>query len=194
LFFTHIKSNIIMRIVLSTIPSPSPSLSLSLSLPLTLPLPPSHSPSPSLSFSLSFSLSLSYPARLRGRRRASAPTRGCSADAGLRPRLYNPRPHSHFLLFLSFAFGWSCGICLATPISTCKGRSVTSILRGILLRFLQSKNSRVVFILLDGVGHLSCSSLVFGEGTSTPSRNARNKKGLRTSQAVKRKSLGIQEF
>jgi hypothetical protein len=39
-----------------------------------------------------------------------------------RPRLYNPRPHSYFLLFLSFAFGWSCGICLATPILTCKGR------------------------------------------------------------------------
>jgi hypothetical protein len=39
-----------------------------------------------------------------------------------RPRLYNPHPHSYFLLFLSFAFGWSCGICLATPISTCKGR------------------------------------------------------------------------
>jgi hypothetical protein len=44
------------------------------------------------------------------------------ADAGERPRLYNPRPHSYFLLFLSFAFSWSCGICLATPISTCKGR------------------------------------------------------------------------
>jgi hypothetical protein len=38
------------------------------------------------------------------------------------PRLYNPRSRSSFLLFLSFAFGWSCGICLATPILTCKGR------------------------------------------------------------------------
>jgi hypothetical protein len=40
----------------------------------------------------------------------------------LRLCLNNPRPHSSFLFFLSFAFGWSCGICLATPISTCKGR------------------------------------------------------------------------
>jgi hypothetical protein len=39
-----------------------------------------------------------------------------------RPRLYNPHPHSSFLFFLSFAFGWSRGICLATPISTCKVR------------------------------------------------------------------------
>jgi hypothetical protein len=39
-----------------------------------------------------------------------------------RPHQFNPRPHSYFLLFLSFAFGWSCGICLAMPISTCEGR------------------------------------------------------------------------
>jgi hypothetical protein len=50
------------------------------------------------------------------------PIQRVRVDAGVRPRLYNPRPHSYFLLFLSFAFGWSCGICLATPISTCKGR------------------------------------------------------------------------
>jgi hypothetical protein len=37
---------------------------------------------------------------------------------------------------------------------------------------------------------LSCTSLVFGEGTSTPSRNARNKKGLRTPQAVKEEITG----
>jgi hypothetical protein len=42
----------------------------------------------------------------------------------------------------------------------------------------------------DGVGHLSCTSLVFGEGTSTPSRNGRDKKGLRTSQAVKEEITG----
>jgi hypothetical protein len=36
-----------------------------------------------------------------------------------------------------------------------------------------------------GVGHLSSTSLVFGEGTSTPSRNGRDRKGLRTPQAVK---------
>jgi hypothetical protein len=39
-----------------------------------------------------------------------------------RPRLCNPRLRYSFLLFLSFAFGWNCRICLATPISTCKGR------------------------------------------------------------------------
>jgi hypothetical protein len=37
---------------------------------------------------------------------------------------------------------------------------------------------------------LSCTSLVFGEGTSTPSRNGRNKKGLRTPQAVKEEITG----
>jgi hypothetical protein len=42
----------------------------------------------------------------------------------------------------------------------------------------------------DGVGHLSCTSLVFGEGTSTPSRNGRDKKGLRTPQAVKQEITG----
>jgi hypothetical protein len=42
----------------------------------------------------------------------------------------------------------------------------------------------------DGVGHLSYTSLVFGEGTSTPSRNGRDKKGLRTPQAVKQEIIG----
>jgi hypothetical protein len=42
----------------------------------------------------------------------------------------------------------------------------------------------------DGVGHLSSTSLVFGEGTSTPSRNGRDKKGLRTPQAVKEEITG----
>jgi hypothetical protein len=42
----------------------------------------------------------------------------------------------------------------------------------------------------DGVGHLSCTSLVFREGTSTPSRNGRDKKGLRTPQAVKQEITG----
>jgi hypothetical protein len=40
------------------------------------------------------------------------------------------------------------------------------------------------------VGHFSCTSLVFGEGTSTPSRNGRDKKGLRTLQAVKEEITG----
>jgi hypothetical protein len=40
------------------------------------------------------------------------------------------------------------------------------------------------------VGHLSSISLVFGEGTSTPSRNGRDKKGLRTPQAIKEEITG----
>jgi hypothetical protein len=42
----------------------------------------------------------------------------------------------------------------------------------------------------DGVGHLSSTSLVFREGTSTPSRNGRDKKGLWTPQAVKKEITG----
>jgi hypothetical protein len=57
------------------------------------------------------------PRTLCGRGRASART-----WKHPRPRLYNLRLCPSFLLFLYFAFGWSCGICLATPISTCKGR------------------------------------------------------------------------
>jgi hypothetical protein len=42
----------------------------------------------------------------------------------------------------------------------------------------------------DGVGHLSSISLVFGEGTSTPSRDGCDRKGLRTPQAVKEEITG----
>jgi hypothetical protein len=42
----------------------------------------------------------------------------------------------------------------------------------------------------DGVGHLSSTSLVFGKGTSTPSRDGRDRKGLRTPQAVKEEITG----
>jgi hypothetical protein len=42
----------------------------------------------------------------------------------------------------------------------------------------------------DGVGHLSCTSLVFGEGTSTPSRDGCDRKGLWTPQAVKEEITG----
>jgi hypothetical protein len=42
----------------------------------------------------------------------------------------------------------------------------------------------------DGVGHLSSTSLVFGEGTSIPSRNGRDKKGLWIPQAVKEEIIG----
>jgi hypothetical protein len=46
----------------------------------------------------------------------------------------------------------------------------------------------------DGVGHLSSTSLIFGEGTSTPSRDGRDRKGLRTPQAIKEEITRIQEF
>jgi hypothetical protein len=119
------------------------------------------------------------------------------------------------------------GFAWQRPFRFAKGEGVTSILRGIPLRFLQRKNSRVVFTLLmlvysvmqvfmwrfssvaaeeiedrfwefagvmassgDGVGHLSSTSLVFGEGTSTPSRDGRDKKGLQTPQAVKEEITG----
>jgi hypothetical protein len=42
----------------------------------------------------------------------------------------------------------------------------------------------------DGVGHLSSTSLVFGEGTSTPSRDGCDRKRLRTPQAVKEEITG----
>jgi hypothetical protein len=42
----------------------------------------------------------------------------------------------------------------------------------------------------DGVGHLSCTSLVFGERTSTPSKNGCDRKELRTPQAVKEEITG----
>jgi hypothetical protein len=42
----------------------------------------------------------------------------------------------------------------------------------------------------DGVGHLSCTSLVFEERTSTPLRDGRDKKGLRTPQAIKEEITG----
>jgi hypothetical protein len=58
------------------------------------------------------------------------------ADAGERPRLYNPRRHSSFLLFLSFAFVGVVGFAWQRPFRLAKGEGVTSILRGILLYFL----------------------------------------------------------
>jgi hypothetical protein len=42
----------------------------------------------------------------------------------------------------------------------------------------------------DGMGHLSSTSLVFGEGTSTPSRDGCDRKGLRTPQVVKEEIIG----
>jgi hypothetical protein len=42
----------------------------------------------------------------------------------------------------------------------------------------------------DGVCHLSSTSLVFGEGTSTPSRDGCDRKGFRTPQAVKEEIIG----
>jgi hypothetical protein len=157
-------------------------------------------------------------------------------DAGVRPRqsanaartcLYNPRPRPSFLLFLSFAFGWGCGICLAMPISTCKGRRGHKHFEGDPLAFFAKQKFKGCIYPLDacvfsyvgiyvkifkhrrrrnrrpflgfagvmassgdGVGHLSSTSLVFGEGTSTPSRDGRDRKGLWTPQVVKEEITG----
>jgi hypothetical protein len=148
-------------------------------------------------------------------------------DAGEHPRLYNPHPRPSFLLFLSFAFGWSCGICLATPISTCKERRGHKHFEGDPLAFFAKQKFKGCIYPLDacvfsyagvyvkissvateeiedrfwefagvmassgdGVGHLSSTSLVFGEGTSIPSRDGRDRKGLRTPQAVKEEITG----
>jgi hypothetical protein len=40
------------------------------------------------------------------------------------------------------------------------------------------------------VGHLSSTSLVFGEGTSTPSKDGHDRKGLRTPEVVKEEIIG----
>jgi hypothetical protein len=140
-----------MRIVLATFPSPSPSLSLSYlahvcpcgrspaSAPTRgrnagLPLPLLSSPSPSPI----------YKERPRGRRRASTPTRGCT-----RVRAYiTPVRISFFCSFSPLPLVGVVGFAWQRLFRLAKGEGVTSILRGIPLRFLQSKNSRVVFILL----------------------------------------------
>jgi hypothetical protein len=70
------------------------------------------------------------------------------ADAGLRPRLYNLHPHSIFCSFSPLTLVGVVGFAWQHPFRLAKGEGVTSILRGIPLRFLQSKNSRVAFTLL----------------------------------------------
>jgi hypothetical protein len=100
--------------------------SLSLPLPLTLPLLPNF-----YFHSTSFS---------RGSMRMRT---------HLRPRLYNPHPRPLFLLFLSFAFGWSCGICLATPISTCKGRRGHKYFEGDPLAFFAKQKFKGCIHSLD---------------------------------------------
>jgi hypothetical protein len=111
------------------------------------------------SFSLLLSLSLipSYPARPHERGCASVPTRGRSANAGLRPpergstRVRAYITPVRILIFCSFSplpLVGVVGFVWQRPFRLAKGEGVTSVLRGISLRFLQSKNSRVVFTLL----------------------------------------------
>jgi hypothetical protein len=158
-----------MRIVLATFPSPSPSLSLSLSLPL--PLPPSPSPisrvcvyadarprprrpADASRASLSHSSHLPLPLPLLSSPlplpllSTSRPADTVRTRTHSRPRLYNPCPHLIFLLFFSLPLVGVVGFAWQRPFRLAKGEGVTSILREIPLRFLQSKNSRVVFILL----------------------------------------------
>jgi hypothetical protein len=128
---------------------------LSFLLPPTFPLPPNFQ------FFLSFKLSLQQvcaDAGLRPRRPADvAPARGRCASVHAdpwtrmhpRPRLYYPRLHPSFLLFPSFAFGWSCGIYLATPILTCKGRRNHKHFEGDPLAFFAKKKFKGCIYLLD---------------------------------------------
>jgi hypothetical protein len=113
------------------------------------------------------------------------------------------------------------GFALQHPFWLAKGKEVTSILKGIPLRFLQRKTSRIVCTLLmlvysvvqvfmwrfssvaaeeiedrfrefagimassgDGADHLSSTSLVLREGTSTASGDGRDRRGPRTPQAL----------
>lgn len=74
----------------------------------------------------------------------SAPTRGRQLASArslgqARPRLYNPRPRVHFLLFLFCLLVGDLGFAYATPFPTCKSEGVTSNLRGILLHFCLAK-------------------------------------------------------
>jgi hypothetical protein len=114
----------------------------------------------SLSFSLfppnSYFIQLLSPAGPRGRGHASVRTHGHGADVGVRLCRCGPIcAHAYItpvrvLHFCTFSpsplvgvvgFAWQCLFRLA------KGEGVASILRGIPLHFLQSKNSRVVFTL-----------------------------------------------
>jgi hypothetical protein len=106
---------------------------------------PSHFPSPS--FSPIQRIHTNAGMRPCGRGYASALSRGCSADAGLRPRgrgRTRTRVRAYItpvriLIFCSFSplplvgvvgFAWQC------PFRLAKGERVTSILRGIPLHFL----------------------------------------------------------
>jgi hypothetical protein len=65
------------------------------------------------------------------------------------PRLYNSSPRPLYLFFLSFAFGWSCGIFLATSISTCKGRRNHKHFEGDPLAFFAKQKFKGCIYLLD---------------------------------------------
>jgi hypothetical protein len=64
-----------------------------------------------------------------------------------RPRLYNPRRVILFCSFSPLPLVGVVGFSWQRPFRLAQGEGITSILRGIPLRFLQSKNSRVVFTL-----------------------------------------------
>jgi hypothetical protein len=108
-----------------------------------------------MSFTHSLPLPPTFPLPRSLLSNASARTRICvSADPRMsarthpRPRLYNPYPYFHFLLFLFFAFGWSCGICLATPILTCKGRRGHKHFEGDPLVFFAKQKFKCCIYLL----------------------------------------------
>jgi hypothetical protein len=129
---------------------------------LSLPLPPTFLLPPNFQIFFLFKLSLQRVranADVRPRRSADVGERprmlcGCGqASARTRtypcPHLYNPRSRPSFLLFLSFAFGWSCTICLATPISTCKGRRGHKHFEGDPLAFFAKQKFKGCIYRLD---------------------------------------------
>jgi hypothetical protein len=80
------------------------------------------------------------------RGRASAPTRGRRRT---RVRAYiTPIRIPHFCSFSPLPLVGVVGFAWQRPIRLAKGEGVISILRGIPLRFLHCKNSRIVFTLL----------------------------------------------
>ena len=82
--------------------------------------------------------------RSHRRRPTSAPTCGrgqafVQIQAQAHPRLYNPRPWNHYLLFLFCFLVGDLGFAYATFIPTCKREGVASNLRGIPLHFCIAK-------------------------------------------------------
>jgi hypothetical protein len=113
---------------------------------LSLTPSPSHSPSPSYFFFHSTSFSR-RSARTRASVRADLRTLRGRGPIHVRAYITPIRVH-HFCSFSPLPLVGVVGFIWQRPFRLAKGEGVTSILTGIPLCFLQSKNSRVVYILL----------------------------------------------